>query len=609
MAFKLANLVVDISVNDDPLMKGFARIRSTLSATLSGMGGLARKGVGSIFEHFSSFARSAATSMKVALVATGIALAAGTAYAVDAASNLNETVSKTGVVFGESADRVMQASQDMADSFGIPKQEFLDAASMFGLIATGMGKTQAEAAKLSVHFAQLAADAASFHNIPVADALEKIRAGLTGESEPLKALGVIMDEEATKLQAVTMGLAKKGQELSNAVKLEARAAIITKGLATANGDLARTADGVANRLRELHGRFQNLAADLGQFLLPAVKRLTGAFSEAITSFGVFVQENKAQFEEWGASLEKAVGVGASAWKHWREALEVAKEYAKEKIQNVKEIFENLAANVPPLMDRIKDAIIDGFEEGMKRAQEIVNQRSGEMGRILLKSIPGVGLGIMATEHAGMLPNLVPAPRGKPRDFVPLSLSSNPALSGALSNFGNLHAADEAARAEAARVKANAEANEDIAKKSAADRRTNPHHLRDMRESDEQKSRREAVQEWARVEADQKRMDDRSKARTWELNHPYAPRAAQAPAMAEAFRNPNAEMKFAMERANKKVGVTDADSYQRELTEGALKSADIQKDMLKTSQDQTTILKEIAANTKGGGGGKGSATWG
>jgi hypothetical protein len=610
MAFRLAELFVEVTAKTDPVDRALARVKSSLSSALSGMGGLAAKGANAIFSAFSSAAGLAASAMKVALVGVGIALAAGTAYAVNAASNLNETVSKTAVVFGESSGRVMQAAQEMADAFGIPKQEFLDAASMFGLVASSMGKAKGEAAETAVHFARLAANAASFHNIPVADALEKIRAGLTGESEPLKALGVMMDEAATKAEALRLGLARQGQELSNSAKFSARASLITKGLATSQGDLARTADGVANRLRELQGRFQNLAADLGQFLLPAVKRLTGELAGAMKGLEGFVRDNEATFTAWGASLETAIGVGASAWKHWREALEVAKEFAKEKVQNVKEIFEWLAANVPPVMDRIRDAIVDGFEDGMKRALEVVRTNSHEMSKILLEVMPVSGVVMKAVEGANGAMNAKGlAPRSAPRPFVPLSLSSSPALAGALSNFGNLHSQDQAASAEAARLKANAETNAEIAEKSAADRRTNPHHLRDMRESDEQRERREAAGEWARVEADQKRMEDRSKARTWQLNHPYARQAAQAPAMADAFRNPSAEMKFAIQRANQKVGVSDADSYHRELTEGALKSGDIQRDMLKVATDQSATLKEIAANTKGGGGGKGATAWG
>ena len=59
---------------------------------------------------------------------------------------------------------------------------------------------------MSIILVQLAADLGSFNNLPTADVLEKLRAGLTGESEPLKSLGININETMIKQEALNLGL-------------------------------------------------------------------------------------------------------------------------------------------------------------------------------------------------------------------------------------------------------------------------------------------------------------------------------------------------------------------------------------------------------------------
>jgi hypothetical protein len=85
--------------------------------------------------------------------------------------------------------------------------------------------------------AMLAADASSFYNVPLDVALEKIRSGLSGEAEPLRAFGVFLSDAAMKAKAAQMGLAGLNGELTEGQKITVRAALIQEQLGTANGDL------------------------------------------------------------------------------------------------------------------------------------------------------------------------------------------------------------------------------------------------------------------------------------------------------------------------------------------------------------------------------------
>lgn len=252
---------------------------------------------------------------------------------VTTASDLNENMSKTQAIFGAGAKTVVAAADEMAAAFGTSKNEFLDAAGRMGGLFKGAGFSADEAARLSVEFTRLSADASSFFNLPFQDAFSKIRAGLSGESEPLKDLGILMNEEMVKAQAYAMGLAKVGQELSNQAKVQARAAIISRGLADAQGDLARTADGVANRTRELSGRVENLAGTIGNALQPAAQAALGELSAAVTALSLYWEDNSAAVLAWGETtvgsaagattavgiLQRSVGGIGDAWQLAREA--------------------------------------------------------------------------------------------------------------------------------------------------------------------------------------------------------------------------------------------------------------------------------------------------
>lgn len=259
---------------------------------------------------------------------------------VGMASDLNENMSKTHAIFGSGAKTVVAAADEMAAAFGTSKNEFLDASAKMGGLFKGAGFAADEAARLSVNWTKLAADASSFFNLSFGEAFAKIRSGLSGESEPLKDLGILMNEDMVKAQALAMGLGKAGQELSNQAKIQARAAIIAKGLADAQGDLARTADDVANASRGLTGRIENLASAMGTALLPIAQTVLGEISTAVSALTLAWEDNQAQVIAWanqtisGAGesvktmgmLQRSIGWIADAWDVMRLTFSAVQSY-------------------------------------------------------------------------------------------------------------------------------------------------------------------------------------------------------------------------------------------------------------------------------------------
>jgi len=208
--------------------------------------------------------------MGVAGIVTDAAARVGQfiADSVGAASDLNETVSKAGVVFGDQSTAILAWAETAATALGQSKQGALDAASGFGNLFVSMGMATGPSADMSMGLVQLASDLASFNNMDPTEALEKLRAGMLGSAEPMQSLGVNMTAASVTAKALEMGLAATADALTPAMLAQARYAIILEQTKTAQGDFTRTSDGLANQQRIMDAQWKDLSATVGQALLP-----------------------------------------------------------------------------------------------------------------------------------------------------------------------------------------------------------------------------------------------------------------------------------------------------------------------------------------------------
>jgi hypothetical protein len=216
-----------------------------------------------------------ATARKAAL-GVGIGFAVGATKAIDAASDLNEEINKSSVVFGKSSASVLDWSKKSATAFGVSRRAALQYAGVFGNMLRPMGFTERAAAGMSKRLVGLAADMASFNNAAnPEDVLLALRAGLAGETEPLRKFGVFLSQARIQAEALADGIAKRGQTLTAAQKTQATYNVILKDTVLQQGDFARTAGTVANRQRSIAAQTENLQAQLGQGLLPAYAAVLG----------------------------------------------------------------------------------------------------------------------------------------------------------------------------------------------------------------------------------------------------------------------------------------------------------------------------------------------
>ena len=264
MATQVGSLFYDLNLDDTGFKQGLANVDTQLKGFSDKMGAIGSKmtDVG-----------------KKATVGITLPIVGAFGLAVKSASDLNETLNKVDVAFGQNSAEVKAWANNSIASMGLAKQSALDATALFGDMSTSMGLNTGEASKMSMNLTQLGADMASFKNISFERAQTALAGVYTGETEALKGLGIVMTQANLASFAQSQGITKSMDEMSQAELVTLRYNYVMDKTKNAQGDFARTADGTANRTRIMQEQFKETSATLGQNLLPIANK----FMEWVTN--------------------------------------------------------------------------------------------------------------------------------------------------------------------------------------------------------------------------------------------------------------------------------------------------------------------------------------
>jgi hypothetical protein len=276
---------------------GTAGLARGLNAARGQVGGFAAT-VGQGMGNATSGISAGALAMGAAFVGVGALAVAGIGKAIAAGSDLKETLSKTGEVFGGSAGVITGEGQAMAEAYGVAKTEFIGAATQFGQMFKGAGKSQAEAAGLGVQLAKLGMDFASFNNTSNEQAFEAIGSALRNEFNPIEKFGIFLTADAVAAEALRAGLVRNKNAMTDAAKKQATLNLIMKQSKDAQGDLARTAGSAGNQMKQTWGRIGNLAADLGTAFLPITESVLGFANTGLATLNTWVTASRDGITAW-----------------------------------------------------------------------------------------------------------------------------------------------------------------------------------------------------------------------------------------------------------------------------------------------------------------------
>lgn len=199
--------------------------------------------------------------------------------AIQAASDLEEVQNVVDVTFGDDAAKIESWAKNAGKQFGLTETQAKKFTSTLGAMMKSAGMSGSQIADISTDLSGLAADMTSFYNLDFDTAFQKIRSGISGETEPLKQLGINMSVANLNAYALQKGLGKTFEKMSQGEQVMLRYQYLMEATADAQGDFARTSDGYANATRMLETNIESLKTNLGKVLLPAVNEVVAGINE------------------------------------------------------------------------------------------------------------------------------------------------------------------------------------------------------------------------------------------------------------------------------------------------------------------------------------------
>lgn len=251
------------------------RATDKLSPVFKRMGASAktfeRQSVG-VFGRISNAASRTRTAIMSALPYVGIAtLGIYAKKAIDLASDLTEVQNVVDTTFKKSSKVINNWSQTALEAYGLSELQAKKYTGTLGAMAKGVGVSTNEIVGMSTGLTGLAGDYASFYNLPIEEAFNKIRAGISGETEPLKQIGKDMSVAGLEAFRMAQGIEKSVKQMSIAEKYQLRYSYLMSQSKDQIGDFSKTLDeSYANQKRVLGVQFDQFLANVAKNILPSL---------------------------------------------------------------------------------------------------------------------------------------------------------------------------------------------------------------------------------------------------------------------------------------------------------------------------------------------------
>ena len=280
------------------LSSGTSKLGNIVNKTASKIGG----GIRTIIGWFQKLGRSS-SGLKTASLNLGNLLKTAVGFkaiqglvnlgksAIDFGSDITEVENVVDVAFGSMSDIAYNFASTAKEQFGLSELAAKTYSGTMMAMLKSSGVAQNAASDMSITLAGLAGDMASFFNLDTDVAFQKIRAGISGEIEPLRQLGINLSVANMEAYALSKGITTSYNAMSQAEKVALRYNYLMSVTGDVQGDFARTSGSWANQVRLLTLNFQSLSAVIGQGLiagiLPAIQALNALMAKLMQAANAF----------------------------------------------------------------------------------------------------------------------------------------------------------------------------------------------------------------------------------------------------------------------------------------------------------------------------------
>ena len=232
------------------------------------------------------------------------------------------------VVDGELIEGAMTKAERFSEALGIDTSDWIRAQGVFMTMATGFGVAADRADVMSQNLTQLGYDLASFYNIDVETAMLKLKSGLAGELEPLRAIGYDLSQAKLEATALSLGITKSVSAMTQAEKAQLRYYAIMTQVTDAHNDMARTLNDPANQVRVLKAQFSMAAREIGNMFIPALNAILPVVTAVTKVVGILASIIAGLFGYEDGGLKETTSVVVENTDALTENLQDSQEEAK-----------------------------------------------------------------------------------------------------------------------------------------------------------------------------------------------------------------------------------------------------------------------------------------
>jgi hypothetical protein len=191
---------------------------------------------------------------------------------IDLASSLIEVQNVVDTTFRNNSNAINRFAKTALEDFGLSELQAKQFSGTLGAMFKSSGVADADLVKLSTDLAGLSGDLASFYNLDIEEAFTKIRSGISGETEPLKQLGINMSVANLEAFALSKGIKTQYQSMTQAEQALLRYNYLMATTADQQGDFAKTSGEYANQQRLFDTNLKQASATIASAFLPYLNK-------------------------------------------------------------------------------------------------------------------------------------------------------------------------------------------------------------------------------------------------------------------------------------------------------------------------------------------------
>lgn len=271
--YKYEDIIHQLESDIVDVNRRFEQMQDEVNETKASVGGL-ESAVGKI-------------GQVVAGLGLGIIVKQQVTEAIGYASDLSEVQNVVDVVYGEASESVNDWAKTTLDAFGLNELSAKRYVGTMGAMLTSSGMTGDKVQEMSMKITELAGDMASFYNLDAEETFNKIRSGISGETEPLKQLGINMSVANLEAYALAQGIETSYSEMTQAEQTLLRYNYLLQATENAQGDFTDTSHSFSNQTKLLKENWTAFTGELASKALPVLSKGIGLLNDGVT----FISDN------------------------------------------------------------------------------------------------------------------------------------------------------------------------------------------------------------------------------------------------------------------------------------------------------------------------------